>query len=61
MFEVEELEVSKKSNIKILKQKIIYVIEIEKWTTVIDIEGDRKIMKYVVNRGNGPNRVQKFD
>lgn len=61
MFEVEDLEVSKKSNIKVLKEKHVYMIETIKWKTVIDLDGDRKFMKYVEQKGEGPNRVHKYD
>lgn len=61
MFEVEQLEISKKTNIKVLKQKIVYTVEVTKWTTVIDLDGDLKYFKYVFQKGNGPNRVHKYD
>lgn len=61
IFEVEDLEVSKKSNIKVLKEKHVYMIETIKWKTVIDLDGDRKFMKYVEQKGEGPNRVHKYD
>lgn len=40
-FELDELEVSKKTNIKVLKKKVVYLIEADKWTTVIDIDGNK--------------------
>lgn len=58
---MEDLEVSKKSNIKVLKEKHVYMIETIKWKTVIDLDGDRKFMKYVEQKGEGPNRVHKYD
>jgi predicted ATPase with chaperone activity len=61
MFEMEELEVSKKSNIKVLKSKRTFTIEALDWTTVIDIDGDRKVLKQVENKGMGHYRVQKYD
>ena len=61
MFELEELEVSKKSNIKILKGKRVFQIEVQKWTTVIDLDSDLKFLKYIRKRGSGPHRVSKFD
>ena len=40
-----------------LKERITYLIGVKEWTTVIDIDGDRKYLKYVLERGSGPNRV----
>lgn len=37
------------------------MIETIKWKTVIDLDGDRKFMKYVEQKGEGPNRVHKYD
>ena len=52
---------SKKTNIKILKFKRVFQVEVAQWTTVIDIDNDLKYLKYVKQRGEGPHRVSKFD
>lgn len=51
MFELEELEVSKKSNIKVLKGRRVMQVEVKEWITVIDIDSDLKYLKYVLQRG----------
>lgn len=31
------------------------------WTTVIDLDGDKKLLKYVLTRGEGAFRVALYD
>ena len=61
VFECEYLEVSKKSNIKILDKLEVFVIGVTEWLTVIDLDCDSKYMKEVLRRGEGHNRVSKHD
>ncbi len=51
LFQLEHLEISKKSNIKIKKLTEVFLIQVFDWTTVIDLEGDKKLLKYIYNKG----------
>jgi hypothetical protein len=51
VFELEYLQTSKKSNIKIRTRVDVFVIATEDWTTVIDMDCDGKYMKEVLQRG----------
>lgn len=61
VFELEHLQVNKKNNIKKRVKVEVYVIWVDTWTTVIDVECDGKIMKEVVRRGEGHSRIAKYD
>lgn len=45
VFELEHLETSKKSGIKIREKVQVFVIGVETWLTVIDMDCDGKYMK----------------
>jgi hypothetical protein len=45
------LEVSKKSNIKIRENVQVFVVGVEDWVTVIDMDCDGKYMKEILKRG----------
>lgn len=53
--------VSKKSNIKIKSKTEIFVINVEDWTTVIDLDGDKRLLKYILKKGEGAFRVALYD
>jgi len=38
---------------KVLDYAEYYVVEMKEWTTVIDLFGDRKFMKQVLEKGEG--------
>jgi hypothetical protein len=61
VFELEYLQTSKKSNIKIRTRVDVFVISAEDWTTVIDMDCDGKYMKEVLIRGEGHHRIGKHD
>lgn len=61
VFELEHLETSKKSGIKIREKVQVFVIGVETWLTVIDMDCDGKYMKEVLKRGEGHSRINKFD
>lgn len=37
------------------------VVEVEDWITVIDIDENKDVLKYILQRGEGPFRVTKYD
>jgi len=37
------------------------VIQVFDWTTVIDLDGDKKLLKYVLTKGEGAFRVALYD
>jgi hypothetical protein len=39
----------------------VFVIGVETWLTVIDMDCDGKYMKEVLKRGEGHSRINKFD
>ena len=39
----------------------IFVIGVETWLTVIDMDCDGKYMKEVLRRGEGHSRINKYD
>ena len=39
----------------------VFVIWVEDWTTVIDVDCDGRFMKEVLRRGEGHNRIAKHD
>jgi hypothetical protein len=45
VFELEYLETSKKSGIKLREKVEVFVIKVETWLTVIDMDCDGKFMK----------------
>ena len=55
------MTVSKKSNIKIKAKTEIHVIHAYDWTTVIDLDGDKKLLKYVLTKGEGAFRIALYD
>lgn len=61
LFEMEFLKVSNKSNIKIKEYTEVYVIHSIDWVTVIDLDGDKKLLKEVLRKGEGAFRVANFD
>lgn len=61
VFELEHLEVSAKSGIKRRVKVEVYIIWLEDWTTVIDVDCDGKFMKEVAIRGEGHSRVALHD
>lgn len=61
VFELEHLEVSAKSGIKRRIKVEVFVIWLQEWTTVIDVDCDGKFMKEVVKRGEGHSRVALHD
>lgn len=52
---------SKKSNIKVKELTEIVLVQVFDWTTVIDLDGDLRLLKYVVRKGEGAFRVALYD
>ena len=44
-----------------LKERHTYVIEVANWTTVIDLDGNKLLFKYIRAKGSGPHRVHQYD
>lgn len=61
VFELEHLESSKKSGIKVRKGVEVWVIGVDGWRTVIDMDCDGLFMKEVVQRGQGHSRIHMHD
>ena len=61
VFELEHLQTNKKNNIKKRIKVEVFVIWVDTWTTVIDIDCDGKFMKEMVRRGEGHSRIAKYD
>ena len=55
------METSKRSGIKLREKVDVFVIGVETWLTVIDMDCDGKFMKEVLRRGEGHSRINKFD
>ena len=58
---MEHLETSAKNNIKKRVRVDVYVIWVEDWTTVIDVDCDGKLMKEIITKGEGHSRIAKYD
>jgi hypothetical protein len=58
---LEYLETSKKSGIKLREKVDVFVIGVETWVTVIDMDCDGRYMKEVLRRGEGHSRINKYD
>lgn len=61
LFEIEHLKTSESNSMKVLDYAEFYVIEMKEWTTVIDLIGDRRFMKKVLEKGEGGERVSMSD
>ena len=53
LFEIEHLKTSEENSMKVLDYADYYVIQMKEWTTVIDLHGDRKFMKQILEKGEG--------
>lgn len=60
LFEVERLFFTDKKDRK-LESRIYFLMELQSWITIIDIYGDRRFYKVILNEGKGIHRLDGGD